>query len=151
MILLTNPGLIAAFNPPTVRLAFEDDPLHDACDQRSAEIALYALARRDAGADAEGLRCSRQHVIGSRLQMMGRRAAPNRQAARQATADSAERVCSVEDRSAAPWSISRKLEDQVHIALVLAFDARQEHGRWIAFRFIPEHGSPERRIAPGSR
>lgn len=75
--LLTNPGLIAAFNPPTELGSPSKTIRYDACDRRPAS-AVYALTRRDAGADAEGLHCGRQarHRLQPADDRKGRRSEP---------------------------------------------------------------------------
>ena len=134
--LLTNPGLIAAFNPPTelgspaktlryTTLA-TDGPPKSPYTLSLGELPI--AAPQDCAAVAK-------RVLGFSLQMIEKEGAPNRQAARQATTVPAERVCSVEYRIGGAMVYQPEGGNPVHVALVLAFDA-ERNGRWIA---VPVH------------
>ncbi|KEC73242.1 UNVERIFIED_ORG: putative secreted protein [Rhizobium esperanzae] len=134
--LLTNPGLIAAFNPPTelgspaktlryMTLA-TDGPPKSPYTLSLGELPIAAPT--DCAAVAK-------RVLGFSLQMIEKEGVPNRQAARQVQTVPTERACSVEYRIGGAVVYQPEAGNQVHIALVLAFDA-QRNGRWIA---VPVH------------
>ncbi|AHF84195.1 hypothetical protein RLEG3_21305 [Rhizobium leguminosarum bv. trifolii WSM1689] len=134
--LLTNPGLIAAFNPPTELGSPSKTLRYTTLATDGPPKAPYTLALGEMPVPTpEDCAAVDKRVIGFSLQMIEKEGAPNRQAARQATAVPAERVCSVEYRIGGAVVYQPEGGNQVHIALVLAFDA-DRNGRWIA---VPVH------------
>ncbi|MBY3151596.1 DUF2259 domain-containing protein [Rhizobium laguerreae] len=134
--LLTNPGLIAAFNPPTELGSPSKTIRYTMLATDGPPKAPYTLSLGEMPVPTpKDCAAVDRRVIGFSLQMIEKEGAPNRQAARQATAVSAERVCSVEYRIGGAVVYQPEGGNQVHIALVLAFDA-DRNGRWIA---VPVH------------
>lgn len=134
--LLTNPGLIAAFNPPT-ELGSPSKTLRYttlAIDGPPKTPYTLSLGEMPVPMPKECATVDKR-VVGFSLQMIEKEGVPNRQAARQATAVPAERTCSVEFRIGGAVVYQPDGGKQVHIALVLAFDA-ERNGRWIA---VPVH------------
>ncbi|EJZ21736.1 DUF2259 domain-containing protein [Rhizobium sp. Pop5] len=134
--LLTNPGLIAAFNPPTELGSPSKTLRYTTLATDGPPKSPYTLSLAEmpvpTSKDCEG---GDRRVLGFSLQMIEKQGVPNRQAARQATAVPAERTCSVEYRIGGAMVYQPEGGNQVHIALVLAFDAAR-NGRWIA---VPVH------------
>ncbi|MBY3054078.1 DUF2259 domain-containing protein [Rhizobium laguerreae] len=134
--LLTNPGLIAAFNPPTELGSPSKTLRYTTLATDGPPKAPYTLSLGEMPVPTpKDCAAVDKRVIGFSLQMIEKEGAPNRQAARQATAVPAERVCSVEYRIGGAVVYQPEGGNQVHIALVLAFDA-ERNGRWIA---VPVH------------
>ncbi|MBY3233900.1 DUF2259 domain-containing protein [Rhizobium laguerreae] len=134
--LLTNPGLIAAFNPPTELGSPSKTLRYTTLATDGPPKAPYTLSLGEMPVPTpKDCAAVDKRIIGFSLQMIEREGAPNRQAARQATAVPAERVCSVEYRIGGAVVYQPEGGNQVHIALVLAFDA-DRNGRWIA---VPVH------------
>ncbi|MBY5815776.1 DUF2259 domain-containing protein [Rhizobium leguminosarum] len=134
--LLTNPGLIAAFNPPTELGSPSKTLRYTTLATDGPPKAPYTLSLGEMPVPTpKDCAAVDKRVIGFSLQMIEKEGAPNRQAARQATAVPAERVCSVEYRIGGAVVYQPEGGNQVHIALVLAFDA-DRNGRWIA---VPVH------------
>ncbi|MBY5651922.1 DUF2259 domain-containing protein [Rhizobium leguminosarum] len=134
--LLTNPGLIAAFNPPTELGSPSKTIRYTTLATDGPPKAPYTLSLGEMPVPTpKDCAAVDRRVIGFSLQMIEKEGAPNRQAARQATAVPAERVCSVEYRIGGAVVYQPEGGNQVHIALVLAFDA-DRNGRWIA---VPVH------------
>ncbi|MBY5606631.1 DUF2259 domain-containing protein [Rhizobium leguminosarum] len=134
--LLTNPGLIAAFNPPTELGSPSKTLRYTTLATDGPPKAPYTLSLGEMPVPTpKDCAAIDKRVIGFSLQMIEKEGAPNRQAARQATAVPAERVCSVEYRIGGAVVYQPEGGNQVHIALVLAFDA-DRNGRWIA---VPVH------------
>ncbi|MCH4546409.1 MULTISPECIES: DUF2259 domain-containing protein [Rhizobium] len=134
--LLTNPGLIAAFNPPTELGSPSKTLRYTTLATDGPPKAPYTLSLGEMPVPTpKDCTAVDKRVIGFSLQMIEKEGAPNRQAARQATAVPAERVCSVEYRIGGAVVYQPEGGNQVHIALVLAFDA-DRNGRWIA---VPVH------------
>ncbi|MCA2408124.1 DUF2259 domain-containing protein [Rhizobium leguminosarum bv. viciae 248] len=134
--LLTNPGLIAAFNPPTELGSPSKTIRYTTLATDGPPKAPYTLSLGEMPVPTpKDCAAIDKRVIGFSLQMIEKEGAPNRQAARQATAVPAERVCSVEYRIGGAVVYQPEGGNQVHIALVLAFDA-DRNGRWIA---VPVH------------
>ncbi|MBX4861043.1 DUF2259 domain-containing protein [Rhizobium sophorae] len=134
--LLTNPGLIAAFNPPTELGSPSKTLRYTTLATDGPPKAPYTLSLGEMPVPTpKDCAAVDKRVIGFSLQMIEKEGAPNRQAARQATAVPAERVCSVEYRIGGAMVYQPEGGNQVHIALVLAFDA-DRNGRWIA---VPVH------------
>ncbi|NKK76656.1 MULTISPECIES: DUF2259 domain-containing protein [Rhizobium] len=134
--LLTNPGLIAAFNPPTELGSPSKTIRYTTLATDGPPKAPYTLSLGEMPVPTpKDCAAVDKRVIGFSLQMIEKEGAPNRQAARQATAVPAERVCSVEYRIGGAVVYQPEGGNQVHIALVLAFDA-DRNGRWIA---VPVH------------
>ncbi|MDK4734123.1 DUF2259 domain-containing protein [Rhizobium sp. CNPSo 3490] len=134
--LLTNPGLIAAFNPPT-ELGSPSKTLRYttlAIDGPPKTPYTLSLGETPVPTPKECATVDKR-VLGFSLQMIEKEGVPNRQAARQATAVPAERTCSVEFRIGGAVVYQPEDGNQIHIALVLAFDA-ERNGRWIA---VPVH------------
>ncbi|MGG7579872.1 DUF2259 domain-containing protein [Rhizobium sp. YTUHZ045] len=134
--LLTNPGLIAAFNPPT-ELGSPSKTLRYttlAIDGPPKTPYTLSLGEMPVPTPKECATVDKR-VLGFSLQMIEKEGVPNRQAARQATAVPAERTCSVEFRIGGAVVYQPEDGNQIHIALVLAFDA-ERNGRWIA---VPVH------------
>ncbi|MBX4996560.1 DUF2259 domain-containing protein [Rhizobium lentis] len=134
--LLTNPGLIAAFNPPTELGSPTKTLRYTTLAADGPPKAPYTLSLGELPVPTPK-ECAAvdKRVIGFSLQVIEKEGAPNRQAARQATAVPAERTCSVEYRIGGAVVYQPEAGNQVHIALVLAFDA-ERNGRWIA---VPVH------------
>ncbi|NKK72989.1 DUF2259 domain-containing protein [Rhizobium leguminosarum bv. viciae] len=134
--LLTNPGLIAAFNPPTELGSPSKTLRYTTLATDGPPKAPYTLSLGEMPVPTpKDCAAVDKRVIGFSLQMIEKEGAPHRQAARQATAVPAERVCSVEYRIGGAMVYQQEGGNQVHIALVLAFDA-DRNGRWIA---VPVH------------
>ncbi|MBY5386326.1 MULTISPECIES: DUF2259 domain-containing protein [Rhizobium] len=134
--LLTNPGLIAAFNPPTELGSPSKTIRYTTLATDGPPKSPYTLSLGEMPVPTpKDCAAVDKRVIGFSLQMIEKEGAPNRQAARQATAVPAERVCSVEYRIGGAVVYQPEGGNQVHIALVLAFDA-DRNGRWIA---VPVH------------
>ncbi|MEH7836823.1 DUF2259 domain-containing protein [Rhizobium laguerreae] len=134
--LLTNPGLIAAFNPPTELGSPSKTLRYTTLATDGPPKAPYTLSLGEMPVPTpKDCAAVDKRVIGFSLQMIEKEGAPNRRAARQATAVPAERVCSVEYRIGGAVVYQPEGGNQVHIALVLAFDA-ERNGRWIA---VPVH------------
>ncbi|MBY3062930.1 DUF2259 domain-containing protein [Rhizobium laguerreae] len=134
--LLTNPGLIAAFNPPTELGSPSKTLRYTTLATDGPPKAPYTLSLGEMPVPTpKDCAAVDKRVIGFSLQMIEKEGAPNRQAARQATAVPAERVCSVEYRIGGAVVYQPEGGNQVHIALVLAFDA-DRNGRWIG---VPVH------------
>ncbi|NKL37829.1 DUF2259 domain-containing protein [Rhizobium leguminosarum bv. viciae] len=134
--LLTNPGLIAAFNPPTELGSPSKTLRYTTLATDGPPKAPYTLSLGEMPVPTpKDCTTVDKRVISFSLQMIEKEGAPNRQAARQATAVPAERVCSVEYRIGGAVVYQPEGGNQVHIALVLAFDA-DRNGRWIA---VPVH------------
>lgn len=134
--LLTNPGLIAAFNPPTELGSPSKTIRYTTLATDGPPKSPYTLSLGEMPVPTpKDCAAVNKRVIGFSLQMIEKEGAPNRQAARQATAVPAERVCSVEYRIGGAVVYQPEAGNQVHIALVLAFDA-ERNGRWIA---VPVH------------
>ncbi|WP_027667532.1 DUF2259 domain-containing protein [Rhizobium leguminosarum] len=134
--LLTNPGLIAAFNPPTELGSPSKTIRYTTLATDGPPKAPYTLSLGEMPVPTpKDCAAVDKRVIGFSLQMIEKEGAPNRQAARQATAVPAERACSVEYRIGGAVVYQPEGGNQVHIALVLAFDA-DRNGRWIA---VPVH------------
>ncbi|ANM10770.1 MULTISPECIES: DUF2259 domain-containing protein [unclassified Rhizobium] len=134
--LLTNPGLIAAFNPPTELGSPSKTIRYTTLATDGPPKSPYTLALSEIPvATPKDCAAVDKRVLGFSLQMIEKQGAPNRQAARQATAVPAERACSVEYRIGGAVVYQPEAGDQVHIALILAFDA-DRNGRWIA---VPVH------------
>ncbi|TAY17268.1 DUF2259 domain-containing protein [Rhizobium leguminosarum] len=134
--LLTNPGLIAAFNPPTELGSPSKTIRYTTLATDGPPKAPYTLSLGEMPVPTpKDCAAVDKRVIGFSLQMIEKEGAPNRQAARQATAVPAERACSVEYRIGGAVVYQPEAGNQVHIALVLAFDA-DRNGRWIA---VPVH------------
>ncbi|MBY5550381.1 DUF2259 domain-containing protein [Rhizobium leguminosarum] len=134
--LLTNPGLIAAFNPPTELGSPSKTIRYTTLATDGPPKAPYTLSLGEMPVPTpKDCAAVDRRVIGFSLQMIEKEGAPNRQAARQATAVPAERVCSIEYRIGGAVVYQPEGGNQVHIALVLAFDA-DRNGRWIA---VPVH------------
>ncbi|MBY3344136.1 DUF2259 domain-containing protein [Rhizobium laguerreae] len=134
--LLTNPGLIAAFNPPTELGSPSKTLRYTTLATDGPPKAPYTLSLGEMPVPTpKDCAAVDKRVIGFSLQMIEKEGAPNRQAGRQATAVPAERVCSVEYRIGGAVVYQPEGGNQVHIALVLAFDA-DRNGRWIA---VPVH------------
>ncbi|MBX4909709.1 MULTISPECIES: DUF2259 domain-containing protein [Rhizobium] len=134
--LLTNPGLIAAFNPPT-ELGSPSKTLRYttlAIDGPPKTPYTLSLGEMPVPTPKECATVDKR-VLGFSLQMIEKEGVPNRQAARQATIVPAERTCSVEFRIGGAVVYQPEGGNQIHIALVLAFDA-ERNGRWIA---VPVH------------
>ncbi|UFW66449.1 DUF2259 domain-containing protein [Rhizobium laguerreae] len=135
--LLTNPGLIAAFNPPTELGSPSKTIRYTTLATDGPPKAPYTLSLGEMPVPTpKDCAAVDKRVIGFSLQMIEKEGAPNRQAARQATAVPAERVCSVEYRIGGAVVYQPEGGNQVHIALVLAFDA-DRNGRWIAVPVQP--------------
>ncbi|MBY5589303.1 DUF2259 domain-containing protein [Rhizobium leguminosarum] len=135
--LLTNPGLIAAFNPPTELGSPSKTLRYTTLATDGPPKAPYTLSLGEMPVPTlKDCAAVDRRVIGFSLQMIEKEGAPNRQAARQATAVPAERVCSVEYRIGGAVVYQPEGGNQVHIALVLAFDA-DRNGRWIAVPVQP--------------
>ncbi|MBY3334285.1 DUF2259 domain-containing protein [Rhizobium laguerreae] len=135
--LLTNPGLIAAFNPPTELGSPSKTIRYTTLATDGPPKAPYTLSLGEMPVPTpKDCAAVDRRVIGFSLQMIEKEGAPNRQAARQATAVPAERVCSVEYRIGGAVVYQPEGGNQVHIALVLAFDA-DRNGRWIAVPVQP--------------
>ncbi|MBY3198267.1 DUF2259 domain-containing protein [Rhizobium laguerreae] len=135
--LLTNPGLIAAFNPPTELGSPSKTIRYTTLATDGPPKAPYTLSLGEMPVPTpKDCAAVDKRVIGFSLQMIEKEGAPNRQAARQATAVPAERVCSVEYRIGGAVVYQPEGGNQVHIALVLAFDA-ERNGRWIAVPVQP--------------
>ncbi|MBA5804306.1 DUF2259 domain-containing protein [Rhizobium changzhiense] len=134
--LLTNPGLIAAFNPPTELGSPSKTLRYTTLATDGPPKAPYTLSLGEMPVPTpKDCTAVDKRVIGFSLQMIEKEGAPNRQAARQATAVPAERLCSVEYRIGGAMVYQPEGGNQVHVALVLAFDA-DRNGRWIA---VPVH------------
>ncbi|MGO6739898.1 DUF2259 domain-containing protein [Rhizobium ruizarguesonis] len=134
--LLTNPGLIAAFNPPTELGSPSKTIRYTTLATDGPPKSPYTLSLGEMPVPTpKDCAAVDKRVIGFSLQMIEKEGAPNRQAARQATAVPAERTCSVEYRIGGTVVYQPEGGNQVHIALVLAFDATR-NGRWIA---VPVH------------
>ncbi|MGO7169095.1 DUF2259 domain-containing protein [Rhizobium leguminosarum] len=134
--LLTNPGLIAAFNTPTELGSPSKTIRYTTLATDGPPKSPYTLSLGEMPVPTpKDCAAVDKRVIGFSLQMIEKEGAPNRQAARQATAVPAERVCSVEYRIGGAVVYQPEAGNQVHIALVLAFDA-DRNGRWIA---VPVH------------
>ncbi|MFL5013663.1 DUF2259 domain-containing protein [Rhizobium sp.] len=134
--LLTNPGLIAAFNPPTELGSPSKTIRYTTLATDGPPKAPYTLSLGEMPVPTpKDCAAIDKRVIGFSLQMIEKEGAPNRQAARQATTVPAERTCSVEYRIGGAVVYQPEGGNQVHIALVLAFDA-DRNGRWIA---VPVH------------
>ncbi|RFB95682.1 hypothetical protein B5K11_12340 [Rhizobium leguminosarum bv. trifolii] len=134
--LLTNPGLIAAFNPPTELGSPSKTIRYTTLATDGPPKSPYTLSLSEMPvATPKDCAAVDKRVLGFSLQMIEKQGAPNRQAARQATAIPAERACSVEYRIGGAVVYQPEAGDQVHIALILAFDA-DRNGRWIA---VPVH------------
>ncbi|ARO24256.1 DUF2259 domain-containing protein [Rhizobium sp. S9] len=134
--LLTNPGLIAAFNPPT-ELGSPSKTLRYttlAIDGPPKTPYTLSLGEMPVPTPKECATVDKR-ILGFSLQMIEKEGVPNRQAARHATAVPAERTCSVEFRIGGAVVYQPEGGNQIHIALVLAFDA-ERNGRWIA---VPVH------------
>lgn len=134
--LLTNPGLIAAFNPPTELGSPSKTIRYTTLATDGPPKSPYTLSLGEMPVPTPQ-ECASidKRVLGFSLQMIEKEGAPNRQAARQATAVPTERICSVEYRIGGAMVYQPEAGNQVHIALVLAFDA-DRNGRWIA---VPVH------------
>ena len=134
--LLTNPGLIAAFNPPTELGSPSKTIRYTTLATDGPPKSPYTLALGEMPIPTpKDCAAIDKRVIGFSLQMIEKEGAPNRQAARLATAVPGERVCSVEYRIGGAVVYQPEAGSPVHIALVLAFDAARD-GRWIA---VPVH------------
>ncbi|PDS67725.1 hypothetical protein CO653_05525 [Rhizobium anhuiense] len=134
--LLTNPGLIAAFNPPTELGSPSKTIRYTTLATDGPPKSPYTLSLGEMPVPTPK-ECTSidKRVLGFSLQMIEKEGAPNRQAARQATAVPTERVCSVEYRIGGAMVYQPETGNQVHVALILAFDA-DRNGRWIA---VPVH------------
>ncbi|UWM77713.1 DUF2259 domain-containing protein [Rhizobium sp. WSM4643] len=134
--LLTNPGLIAAFNPPTELGSPSKTIRYTTLATDGPPKAPYTLSLGEMPVPTpKDCAAIDKRVIGFSLQMIEKEGAPNRQAARQVSTVPAERTCSVEYRIGGAMVYQPEGGNQVHIALVLAFDATR-NGRWIA---VPVH------------
>ncbi|MBB4290193.1 putative secreted protein [Rhizobium leguminosarum] len=134
--LLTNPGLIAAFNPPTELGSPTKTIRYTTLATDGPPKSPYTLSLGEMPVPtSKDCTALDKRVIGFSLQMIEKEGAPNRQAARQATTVPAERICSVEYRIGGAMVYQPEGANPVHIALVLAFDAAR-NGRWIA---VPVH------------
>ncbi|EJC73376.1 putative secreted protein (DUF2259) [Rhizobium leguminosarum bv. trifolii WSM2012] len=134
--LLTNPGLIAAFNPPTELGSPAKTIRYTTLATDGPPKSPYTLSLSEMPVPTpKDCAAIDKRVLGFSLQMIEKQGAPNRQAARQATAIPAERACSVEYRIGGAVVYQPEAGNPVHIALILAFDA-DRNGRWIA---VPVH------------
>ena len=134
--LLTNPGLIAAFNPPTELGSPSKTLRYTTLAADGPPKSPYTLSLGEMPVPTpKDCAAIDKRVIGFSLQMIEKEGAPNRQAARQATTVPAERACSVEYRIGGAMVYQPEGGNAVHVALVLAFDA-ERNGRWIA---VPVH------------
>ncbi|MFS2178512.1 DUF2259 domain-containing protein [Rhizobium pisi] len=134
--LLTNPGLIAAFNPPTELGSPSKTLRYTTLATDGPPKAPYTLALGEMPVTApKDCAAVDKRILGFSLQMIEKEGVPNRQAAKQVTAVPAERTCSVEYRIGGAMVYQPEGGHQVHIALILAFDAAR-NGRWIA---VPVH------------
>jgi predicted secreted protein len=137
--LLTNPGLIAAFNPPTElgspMKTIRYTPLATDGPARGA----YALLLGDAQVAApDACKGMNNRAVGFTLQLIEKDGAPNRQLVHEDKAIPAERGCAVEYRMGGALVYQPESGKPVHIALVLALSASPDgrNGRWIA---VPVH------------
>ncbi|MDR9771297.1 DUF2259 domain-containing protein [Rhizobium hidalgonense] len=134
--LLTNPGLIAAFNPPTELGSPAKTIRYTTLATDGPPKSPYTLSLSEMPVPTpKDCAAIDKRVLGFSLQMIEKQGAPNRQAARQATIVPAERACSVEYRIGGAVVYQPESGNTVHIALILAFDA-DRNGRWIA---VPVH------------
>ncbi|EJC79462.1 putative secreted protein [Rhizobium leguminosarum bv. trifolii WSM2297] len=134
--LLTNPGLIAAFNPPTELGSPAKTIRYTTLATDGPPKSPYTLSLSEMPVPTpKDCAAGDKRVLGFSLQMIEKQGTPNRQAARQATVVPAERACSVEYRIGGAVVYQPEAGNPVHIALVLAFDA-DRNGRWIA---VPVH------------
>ena len=136
--LLTNPGLIAAFNPPTelgspmktIRYTTiaSDGPPRGAYSLLLGEVEV---AKPESCKDVK-------RVIGFALQLIEKDGAPNRQLIHEDKAIPDDRGCPVEYRMGGALVYQPESGKPVHIALILALSAAPDgrNGRWIA---VPVH------------
>lgn len=140
--LLTNPGLIAAFNPPTELGSPSKTIRYTTLATDGPPKAPYTLSLGEMPVPTPK-DCSAvdKRVIGFSLQMIEKEGAPNRQAARQPQPFQPSAHVRSNTGSAARWSTSRKPETR-SISLSSRPSMRQGTDAGSPFRFIPEHGSP---------
>jgi predicted secreted protein len=137
--LLTNPGLIAAFNPPTELGSPMKTIRYTTMANDGPPRAPYTLLLGEARVPVpENCANTQQRVIGFTLQMIEKEGAPQHVTAYEDKAIPAERGCPVEYRMGGALVYQPATGNPVHIALVLALSAGSDGntGRWIA---VPVH------------
>ncbi len=137
--LLTNPGLIAAFNPPTELGSPMKTIRYTALANDGPPRGAYTLRLGDAPVPTpDACKGVSNHVVGFSLQLIEKEGAPNRQVVHEDKTIPADRGCPVEYRMGGALVYQPESGNPVHIALILALSAAPDgrDGRWIA---IPVH------------
>ncbi|MBB3591128.1 putative secreted protein [Rhizobium sp. BK529] len=138
--LLTNPGLIAAFNPPTELGSPMKTIRYTTLATDGLARGAYTLLLGDAQvATPDACKTLNNHVVGFTLQLIEKDGAPNRQIVHQDKAIPADRGCPVEYRMGGALVYQPEAGRPVHIALILALSAAPDgrNGRWIAVPVKP--------------
>ena len=137
--LLTNPGLIAAFNPPTELGSPMKTIRYTTLANDGPPRAPYTLLLGETRVPVPG-NCpnTEQRVIGFTLQMIEKEGAPQHVTIHEDKVIPADRGCPVEYRLGGALVYQPGTGNPVHIALVLALSAGSDGntGRWIA---VPVH------------
>jgi len=137
--LLTNPGLIAAFNPPTELGSPMKTIRYTTLATDGPPRGAYTLLLGDAKVETPDA-CNNisGHVTGFTLQLIEKDGAPNRQLVHEDKAIPDDRGCPVEYRMGGALVYQPESGKPVHIALILALSAAPDgrNGRWIA---VPVH------------
>lgn len=136
--LLTNPGLIAAFNPPTELGSPMKTIRYTTIASDGPPRGAYSLLLGDAEVAKPESCKDVNRVIGFTLQLIEKDGAPNRQLVHEDKSLPADRGCTVEYRMGGALVYQPESGKPVHIALVLALSASPDgrNGRWIA---VPVH------------
>lgn len=137
--LLTNPGLIAAFNPPTELGSPMKTIRYTTLATDGPPRGAYTLLLGDAQVETpDACKTISGHVTGFTLQLIEKDGAPNRQLVHEDKAIPADRGCPVEYRMGGALVYQPESGKPVHVALILALNAAPDGrtGRWIA---VPVH------------
>lgn len=136
--LLTNPGLIAAFNPPTELGSPMKTIRYTTIASDGPPRGAFSLLLGDAEVAKPESCKDVKRVIGFTLQLIEKDGAPNRQLVHEDKAIPGDRGCPVEYRMGGALVYQPEPGKPVHIALILALSATPDgrNGRWIA---VPVH------------
>ncbi|MBB3657075.1 putative secreted protein [Rhizobium sp. BK650] len=136
--LLTNPGLIAAFNPPTELGSPMKTIRYTTLAADGPARGAYTLLLGDVQVPTPDTCKGASHVVGFALQLIEKEGAPNRQLVHEDKAIPDDRGCPVEYRMGGALVYQPASGKPVHIALILALSASPDgrNGRWIA---VPVH------------
>jgi predicted secreted protein len=136
--LLTNPGLIAAFNPPTELGSPMKTIRYTTLANDGPPRGAYTLLLGDADVAKPDSCKDVNRVTGFTLQLIEKDGAPHRQLVHEDKSLPDDRGCTVEYRMGGALVYQPESAKPVHIALILALSAAPDgrNGRWIA---VPVH------------